>query len=261
MPSFSLFPKHASTIDDGRSYSPSFQSSRQHSPSTSISADSFLSMPYTECTSLGSPTIVPTANPLRLYQELEAIDSRNLSTKPTQYDKTENSVPRNLRRRSSCSSYYSVDDKPSAPLQSWIDLSDDEEEKADEKGATSIIRRRGSIKEGIQTRVPELKRSKTFCAPTRTPRMSKVERDIMEMLSIRELEEKDKVGREMEVAHMEEDDLKSLKAPRKSLAIPSFRPKRQFLGKWMGKLKKSLIPNDPPEWKEKIKPSYFNYMI
>jgi hypothetical protein len=91
--------------------------------------------------------------------------------------------------------------------------------------------------------------------------MSKVERDIMEMLSISELEEKDKVGREMEVAHMEEDDLKSLKAPRKSLAIPSFRPKRQFLGKWMGKLKKSLIPNDPPEWKEKIKPSYFNYMI
>jgi len=91
--------------------------------------------------------------------------------------------------------------------------------------------------------------------------MSKVERDIMEMLSISELEEKDKVGREMEVAHMEEDDLKSLKAPRKSLAIPSFRPKRQFLGKWMGKLKKSLIPNDPPEWKQQIRPSYFNNRI
>src|SRR5579859_7336080 len=124
MPSFSLFPKRSSYINDARSYSiPS--SSRQHSPSTSFSADSFYSMPYSDCTSLGSPTPVPTANPLRIYQELEAIDlasrsqfsekeasqSRSSGTE-MQYGLTTKALSPNPRRISVCSSFYSTDDIP-----------------------------------------------------------------------------------------------------------------------------------------------------
>jgi hypothetical protein len=229
-------------------------------------------MPYTECTSLGSPTIVPTANPLRIYQELEAID--NVSSRETPYPKRQTRfngilekplppAPRD-RRISVCSSFYSTDDTPIAQAQSWIDLSDDED---DEEITYPSYRR-----EDIQPKATGLRRANTYCVSTKVPTIMKIEREIMEMLDINETEEdevsvdvegeaekkKEVVRAEVEVEMADEVGFKS---SRKSLSLGSLRSTRQSFGNLMGKLKKSLNLDDPPEWRQQIRPSYFNYMM
>lgn len=233
-------------------------------------------MPYTECTSLGSPTPVPTANPLRIYQELEAIDlvcrsgcpdkeafrsrspdteaSRSrFSDKEMQCDMTTKGLSPNPRRISACSSFYSTDDIPLAPVQSWIDLSDDEDEEE--------ITYPSYKREDILPEKSPLRRPRTFSGFNKAPTSLKIERDIMEMLKINELEEDKEEEEEQYKPEDENFKEQELAQARKSLSIRSLRAKRQSLGHLMGKLKKSLSSNDPPEWKQQAMPHYFNYML
>ena len=225
-------------------------------------------MPYTDCTSLGSPTIVPTANPLRIYHELEAIDNAPRETalpkKHTRFngilEKPLPPAPRD-RRISVCSSFYSTDETPLAQVQSWIDLSDDEEEEE--------ITYPSYKREDIQPKATGLRRANTYCVSTKVPTMVKIEREIMEMLDINEMEEEEvsvkgeAEDQKQEVVRVEVElaDEVEFKSSRKSLSFGSIRSKRKSFGNLMGKLKKSLNLNDPPEWRQQIRPSYFNYML
>jgi hypothetical protein len=240
MPSFSLFPKRSSSFADVRSHS---TLSRQHSPSTSVSsnADTFYSLPYTDCTSLGSPTIVETASPLRLYKEYEQVAATPICPNSTPQSQDEKPLPQDPRRFSMTSSFYSTDDPPqvSLQLQSWIDWSDDEDDNETlDSGYNRKIQRRNTF----------LKRSYTTAGYNTAPlKVTKIEKEIMELLEIDEVDEQAE----------EEESAGS----RKSISFRSFRPKRQSMGNLLGKLKKSLTIDEPPEWKDQIRPTYFNYMI
>jgi hypothetical protein len=143
-------------------------------------------------------------------------------------------------------------------------LSDDEEEEQ--------VTYPSYKTENIQPKATVLRRSNTYCVSTKVPTMVKIEREIMEMLDINEMEEdgvsvdvegegqkqQEVVRVEVEVEMVEEVGFKS---SRKSLSLGSLRSKRQSFGNLMGKLKKSLNLNDPPEWRQQIRPSYFNYMM
>jgi hypothetical protein len=143
-------------------------------------------------------------------------------------------------------------------------LSDDEEEEE--------ITYPSYKREDIQPKATGLRRANTYCVSTKVPTMVKIEREIMEMLDINEMEEeevsvdvegeaekeKEVVRVEVEVELAEEVEFKS---SRKSLSFGSIRSKRKSFGNLMGKLKKSFNLNDPPEWRQQIRPSYFNYMM
>lgn len=200
-------------------------------------------MPYTDCTSLGSPTLVETASPLKLYKEYEEVAATPICPAPTRQSQDNKPLPPNPRRFSVASSTYSTDEPPqvSLQLQSWIDWSDDED---DNETLDSGYNRK------IQRGNTALKRSYTTAGYNTAPlRVKKIEKEIMEMLDINEADEE-----------AEEESLSNSNS-RKSMSFHSFRPKRQSMGNLLGKLKKSLTIDQPPEWKDQIRPTYFNYMM
>lgn len=242
MPSFSLFPKRPRSYTDVQSYS---SLSRQHSPSTSVSsnADTFYSLPYTDCTSLGSPTIVVTASPLKLYKEYEEVAATPICPPSTNHSQDKKPLPPDPRRSSMTSSFYSTEEPPqvSLQLQSWIDWSDDDDDDDD------------SLDSGynwkIQRRSTALKRSYTTAGYNTAPlRVKKIEKEIMEMLKINDVDQ-------------DAEEEESLNSRKSIMSFRSFRPKRQSMSNLLGKLKKSLTIDEPPEWKHQIRPTYFNYMM